>query len=89
MSQKGHERPLWHARPDVRSTRQRRRRLQSRLKATADTDLRHPFCAREMRVVGPLRPIGLPLGVNVPDDPRDLAPVGAVRIGIEHTEIGD
>jgi hypothetical protein len=33
------------------------------------------------------RPIGLPLGVNVLDDPRDLAPVGSVCIGIKHAEI--
>ena len=34
-------------------------------------------------------PMRLPLGVNVQNDPRDFAPVGAVRIGIEHVEIGD
>ena len=35
------------------------------------------------------RQIKLPLGVDVQHDPRDLAPVGAVRIGIEHAKIGD
>jgi hypothetical protein len=32
---------------------------------------------------------GLPLGVYMQHDPRDLAPVGAVRIGIEQAQIGD
>jgi len=35
------------------------------------------------------RSIRLPLGVNVQHDPRELAPVGAVRMGIEHAEIRD
>jgi hypothetical protein len=35
------------------------------------------------------RSIRLPLGVDVQHDPQDLAPVGAVRIGIEHLDIRD
>jgi hypothetical protein len=42
-----------------------------------------------MSVVRAPRPVGLPLRVYMQDDPRDLAPVGAVRIGIEHAEIRD
>jgi hypothetical protein len=34
-------------------------------------------------------PDQLPLGVDVQRDPRDLAPVGAVCIGVEQAEIGD
>jgi hypothetical protein len=32
------------------------------------------------------RPIGLPLSVYMQHDSRDLAPVRAVRIGVEHAE---
>jgi hypothetical protein len=35
------------------------------------------------------RSIWLPLSVNVQDHPRDLTPVGAFLIGIEHAEICD
>jgi len=59
---------------------------QSRLPVS---DLRHPFRACEVTVERAPRPIGLPLGVDMQGDPRDLAPVGAVRVGIEHAEIRD
>ena len=41
----------------------------------------------EMIIVRAPRPVRLPLGVNVQDGPGDLAPVGAVRIGIMHDEM--
>jgi hypothetical protein len=53
------------------------------------SDLRHPLSAGEMTIERAPRPIGLPLGVNVQDDPRDLVPIGAVCIGIKHAEIRD
>ena len=40
-----------------------------------------------MIIVRAPRPVRLPLGVNVQDGPGDLAPVGAVRIGIMHDEM--
>jgi hypothetical protein len=42
-----------------------------------------------MTVVRTPRPIGLPIRVYMQNDPRDFAPVGAVRMGIEHAEICD
>ena len=53
------------------------------------SDLRHPFGAREVTVIRAPRPLGLPLRVYMQHDPRDLAPVGAVRIGIERAEVRD
>jgi hypothetical protein len=49
-------------------------------------DLRHPFRPSKMTVERAPRPIRLLFGVNMPHDPRDLALVGAVRMGIEHAE---
>jgi hypothetical protein len=42
-----------------------------------------------MTIVHSPCPVGLALRVYRQDDPRDLAPVSAVRIGIEHAQIGD
>jgi hypothetical protein len=42
-----------------------------------------------MIIVRAPRPIRLPLRVSVQDDPRNLAPVSAVRMGIEHAKIRD
>jgi hypothetical protein len=42
-----------------------------------------------MTIERPTRPISLPLDVDMQHDPRDLAPVGAGRIGIKHAEIRD
>jgi hypothetical protein len=53
------------------------------------SDLRHPFGPREVTVEGTARLIGLAVWVNVQDDPRDIAPVGVFRIGIEQTQVRD
>jgi hypothetical protein len=36
-----------------------------------------------------LRAVGVPVRVNVQYDPRDIAPVGTFRIGIEQTQVRD
>jgi hypothetical protein len=53
------------------------------------SDLRHPFRPGEVTVEGTARLIGLAVWVNVQDDPRDIAPVGTFRIGIEQTQVRD
>jgi hypothetical protein len=50
---------------------------------------RQPLSTREVTIVRAPRPIRLPLRVYVQDDLRDLAPVGAVRICVEHAETRD
>jgi hypothetical protein len=50
---------------------------------------RHPFSACEVVIKRPPRPIRLSVRVNVEDDLRHLAPVGAFGVGIEHAQISD
>jgi hypothetical protein len=35
------------------------------------------------------RAVGVAVRVNMQDDPRDIAPVGTVRIGIEQAQVRD
>jgi hypothetical protein len=44
----------------------------------------HPILTRARHLSNAPSPIRLPLVVNLQDDTRDLASVGAVRIGIKH-----
>ena len=45
--------------------------------------LRHPFCTRQMAIVGAARAFRLLLRIDLQNDPRDLAPVDALGVSIE------
>ena len=51
--------------------------------------LGHPFGAREVAFERSPRAVGVAVRVNMQDDPRDIAPVGTVRIGIEQAQVRD
>ena len=55
----------------------------------AITLLGHPSGAREVAFERSPRAVGVAVRVNMQDDPRDIAPVGTVRIGIEQAQIRD
>jgi hypothetical protein len=50
---------------------------------------RHPFGAREMAIEGTAGALDIAIRVYVQHDPRNLAPVGTFRIGIQHPQIRD
>src|SRR5262245_53046416 len=50
---------------------------------------RHPFSAREMGIEGTAGALDIVIRVYVQHDPRNLAPVGTFRIGIQHPHIRD
>ena len=51
--------------------------------------LGHPSGAREVAFERSPRAVGVAVRVNMQDDPRDIAPVGTVRIGIEQAQVRD
>jgi hypothetical protein len=55
----------------------------------AITSLGHPSGAREVAFERSPRAVGVAVRVNMQDDPRDIAPVGTVRIGIEQAQVRD
>jgi hypothetical protein len=50
---------------------------------------RHPFGAREMAIEGTAGALDIVIRVYVKHDPRNLAPVGTFRIGIQNPQIRD
>lgn len=51
--------------------------------------LGHPFGARQMACVNAPGALFLLIWIESEDDPGNLPPIGAVRIGIEQPKIGD
>jgi hypothetical protein len=50
---------------------------------------RHPFGTREMTIEGTASALDILIRVYVQHDPRNVAPVGTFRIGIQHPQIRD
>jgi hypothetical protein len=48
---------------------------------------RHPFGAREVTIKGASSALDILIRVYVEHDPRNLAPVGTFRIGIQHPHV--
>ena len=69
--------------------RQVSRRSGAASQQVAITSLGHPSGAREVAFERSPRAVGVAVRVNMQDDPRDIAPVGTVRIGIEQAQVRD
>jgi hypothetical protein len=50
---------------------------------------RHPLRTREVTIEGTFSALDIMISVDVQHYPRDIAPVGTFRIGIQHPHIGD
>ena len=50
---------------------------------------RHPLRTREVTIEGTFSALDIMISVDVQHYPRDIAPVGTFRIGIQHPQIRD